>query len=33
MPETLSTLIERTQHVHDYDPYETFRKEQEKTYG
>jgi hypothetical protein len=33
LPETLSTLIERTQHVHDYDPYETFRKEQEKTYG
>jgi phage terminase large subunit len=33
LPEHLSTLIEKSGHVHDYDPWERLRKEQEKQYG
>jgi phage terminase large subunit len=32
-PEHLSTLIEQTVHQHEYDPYERFRREQERSNG
>lgn len=33
MPEPLSTLIEKSVHAHSYNPYERFKKEQEREYG
>jgi phage terminase large subunit len=33
LPESLSTLIERAQHVHDYDPWDRLKREQEREHG